>query len=159
MSFDVAIQRKVMGHFATGVTVITTSVDGTLQGMTATAVASLSLDPPLVIVCVDKRAGMWHQLSASKFYAMNFLVESQEAISTRFAMKGPKEFGDLDCFTAETGAPIFKAALGYLDCRVVDIAAGGDHDIFVGQIVAGGLLNPDAKPLLHFSGKYRKLAD
>lgn len=159
MAFDAAVQRKVMGHFASGVTVVTTKVDGTLQGMTATAIASLSLNPPLILVCVDKRAGMWQHLTNAKFYAMNFLAEPQEAVSNKFAQKGPKDFSDVPHKFAETGAPVFTESLGYLDCKIVEVAAGGDHDIFIGEIVAGELLNPDAKPLLHYNSKYRKVAD
>lgn len=158
MPVDSTLQRKIMGHFATGVTVITTRVGDELFGMTANAVASLSLNPPLVLVCVDKRAAMFEYLRTSKVYAMNFLAESQEAISTRFAMKGPKEFRDLDWFAAETGSPVFRDSLAYLDCRVVDVAAGGDHDIFIGEIIDGGLLRATDHPLLYYSGKYQKLA-
>jgi flavin reductase (DIM6/NTAB) family NADH-FMN oxidoreductase RutF len=158
MPFDSGMQRKIMGHFATGVTVVTTKVGDELFGMTANAVTSLSLSPPLVLVCVDKRAAMHESLKQSMCYAMNLLAESQEAISTRFAMKGPKDFSDLHCFTAETGCPIFGDSLAYADCKVIDIAAGGDHDIFIGQIVAGDLLKATDNPLLYYTGKYRKLA-
>jgi flavin reductase (DIM6/NTAB) family NADH-FMN oxidoreductase RutF len=158
MPFDTTLQRKIMGHFATGVTVVTTRVGEEFYGMTANAVASLSLNPPMVLVCVDKRAAMHEYLRTSMCYGMNFLAESQEAISTRFAMKGPKSFSDLDWFSAETGSPIFRDSLAYVDCQVVDIAAGGDHDIFIGQIVTGDLLHASDAPLLYFSGKYRKLA-
>jgi flavin reductase (DIM6/NTAB) family NADH-FMN oxidoreductase RutF len=73
-------------------------------------------------------------------------------------MKGPKEFSDLDWFADDTGSPIFRGSIAFVDCRVVDIAAGGDHDIFIGEIVAGGLLNPSENPLLYFSGAYRAVA-
>lgn len=158
MQFDAVLQRKIMGHFATGVTVVTTRVGDEMFGMTANAVTSLSLNPPQVLVCVDKRAAMLEHLRASKCYAMNLLAESQQDISTRFAMKGPKEFSDLDWFAAETGSPVFRASLAYVDCRVVDIAPGGDHDIFIGEIVAGDLLNPTEKPLLYYSGAYRAIS-
>lgn len=158
MAIDSGLQRKIMGHFATGVTVVTTRVGEEMFGMTANAVTSLSLNPPLVLVCVDKRAAMLEYLRTSKCYAMNLLAEAQQDISTRFAMKGPKEFSDLDWFAAETGSPVFRASLAYVDCRVVDIAAGGDHDIFIGEIIAGGLLNESEKPLLYYAGAYRAIA-
>ena len=157
MPFDSVTQRKVMGHFATGVTVVTTRIGDDLHGMTANAVTSVSLTPPLVLVCVEKRAAMFGHLTTSKCYAMNILAELQQDISTRFAMKGPKDFSDLDWFPGETGSPVFRGSLAYLDCRVVDIAAGGDHDVFIGEIVAGGLLNPSEKPLLYYSGAYRAI--
>lgn len=159
MPIDSALQRKIMGHFATGVTVITSKVGEQLVGMTANAVASLSLNPPLFLVCVQKQAAMFEYLNQSRAFAVNLLTESQEAISTRFAMKGPKEFSDLDYFAGETGSPVFHASLAYVDCRVVDVAKGGDHDIFVGEIIAGGLLASMEKPLLYYAGQYRKLSE
>ena len=90
-------------------------------------------------------------------YARRILTLEQEAISRRFATPGPKDFHDLAVRTAETGAPILSDCLAYVDCRVVEILPGGDHDIFIGQIVAGEL--QDGLPLLYYSGKYRRLAD
>jgi flavin reductase (DIM6/NTAB) family NADH-FMN oxidoreductase RutF len=157
MAFDQAKQRKIMGHFATGVTVVTTGGAAGTHGLTANAVASLSLDPPLVLVAVDKKAHSWEFLRANRCFAVNILTLEQEAISRRFATPGPKDFDDLPVRTAETGAPILADCLAYLDCRVVGILPGGDHEIFVGQIVAGEL--HDGIPLLYYSGKYRRLAD
>ncbi len=158
MPFDTILQRKIMGHFATGVTVVTTRVGDDLYGMTANAVTSLSLAPPLVLVCVERHAAMLEHLRTSKCYAMNILTEAQQDISTRFARKGPKEFSDLDWFPGETGSPILRASLAYVDCRVVDIASGGDHDVFIGEIFAGGCLNPSELPLLYYSGAYRTIS-
>lgn len=145
-----------MGHFATGITVVTTRVGEVLHGMTANAVASLSLDPPLVLVAVDKKALMHACLSESRSFAMNMLTDDHEALSRRFATSGPKEFGDLKVVTAITGSPIFEDALAWIDCQVVETAPGGDHDIFIGQIVAGDAR--DGRPLLYYRGKYAHLA-
>lgn len=158
MPFDSLLQRKIMGHFATGVTVVTTRGGDQLHGMTANAVTSVSLNPPLVLVCVEKRAAMFEHLHHSKCFAMNILSAAQQPISNRFAMKGPKEFGDLDWFAGETGCPVFRQSIAYVDCRVVDIATGGDHDIFIGEIIGGGLLNASEQPLLYYSGAYRAIA-
>jgi flavin reductase (DIM6/NTAB) family NADH-FMN oxidoreductase RutF len=158
MPFDSALQRKIMGRFATGVTVITTGVEGRHGGLTANAVCSLSLDPPLVLVAVDKRAGSHAELLEHRHFAMNILSTDQEAISQRFAKPGPKDFTGLVWKTAVTGAPIFDGTLGYVDCRVVDVLRGGDHDVFIGEIVAGEV-HDDRVPLLYFSGKYRRLAE
>jgi flavin reductase (DIM6/NTAB) family NADH-FMN oxidoreductase RutF len=144
-----------MGRFATGVTVVTTRVGEDLAGMTANAVASLSLNPPLVLVCVDKRAAFLSALKDSRAFAMNILSEEQEALSRRFAQKGPKEFTDIPLTTAVTGSPIFAEALAWLDCKVVEIHPGGDHEIFLGEILAGE--SRDVRPLLYFSGNYAKL--
>ena len=157
MAFDPATQRKIMGHFATGVTVVTTGGAAGAHGLTANAVASLSLDPPLVLVAVDKKAHSMDFLKANRCFAINILTLEQEAISRRFATPGPKDFHDLSVRTAETGAPILADCLAFVDCRVVEILPGGDHDIFIGQIVAGEL--HEGHPLLYYSGKYRRLAD
>lgn len=157
MAFDSAMQRKIMGHFATGVTVVTTGGPAGAHGLTANAVASLSLDPPLVLVAVDKRAHSMDFLKANRCFAINILTLRQEDISRRFATPGPKDFSDLVVRTAETGAPILSDCLAFVDCRVVDILPGGDHEVFIGQIEAGELY--DGHPLLYYSGKYRRFAD
>ena len=156
MGFDSQLQRRILGRFATGITVATTRIGDELFGMTANAVTSLSLDPPLVLLCVDKRAQFLPALKESQFFALNILSEKHEAISRRFAQKGPKEFGDLNPTLAVTGAPVFADALGWVDCKVVDILSGGDHDIFLGEIVAGDCR--DGRPLLFFAGDYAKLS-
>lgn len=158
MPFDPALQRKIMGRFATGVTVVTTTKEGKHGGLTANAVCSLSLDPPLVLVAVDKKAGSHAELLEHRCYAVNILSAAQEEISQRFAKSGPKDFSGLEWKAAVTGAPILAGTLGYVDCRVVDVLRGGDHDIFIGEIVAGEFFD-DREPLLYFSGRYRKLAE
>jgi flavin reductase (DIM6/NTAB) family NADH-FMN oxidoreductase RutF len=158
MAFDSKLQRQIMGRFATGVTVVTTAGDGGMGGLTANAVASLSLDPPLVLVAVDKVAHSHAEILANGCYAINILSAGEEEISRRFATPGPKDFSGLRWKTAITGAPVFEDALGYVDCRVADILPGGDHDIFIGEIVAGAMRD-DGEPLLYFSGKYRRLAE
>jgi flavin reductase (DIM6/NTAB) family NADH-FMN oxidoreductase RutF len=158
VGIDSQLQRRIFGQFATGVTVITTKCGDQFHGMTANAVTSLSLDPALVLVAVDKRAGMHTALRESQFFALNILSDAQENLSRRFAMTGPKEFGDILTSTAETGALIFVEALAWVDCRLKEVLPGGDHDIFIGEIVAGAL-GAEGRPLLYFSGKYRKIAE
>jgi flavin reductase (DIM6/NTAB) family NADH-FMN oxidoreductase RutF len=156
MAFDSQKQRKIMGHFATGVTVVTTDGAAGSHGMTANAVASLSLDPPLVLVAVDKRAALLVYLLKNRCFAVNILRLDQEDLSRRFAIPGPKDFSDLNIIRAGTGSPVLVDGLAFLDCRVHDILPGGDHDIFVGEIVAGEYQG--GEPLLYFSGRYRRLA-
>jgi flavin reductase (DIM6/NTAB) family NADH-FMN oxidoreductase RutF len=158
MAFDPVIQRRIMGRFATGVTVIATrDASGQYGGMTANAVASLSLEPPLVLVAVDRRAQTHLVLTQTRCFVMNVLTADQEHLSRRFALPGPKDYSDIPLTTAETGAPVFTEALAWVDCRVTDILAGGDHDIFVGEIVAGDAR--EGQPLLYYTGKYRRLAE
>jgi flavin reductase len=157
MAFDPAIQRKIMGQFATGVTVVTTGGKAGLHGLTANAVASLSLDPPLVLVAVEKKSHSLEFLKANLCFAVNILRLDQEDVSRRFAKPGPKDFTGLSIQSNVTGAPILADCLAHVDCRVVEILPGGDHDIFVGEIVSGKLQG--GQPLLYHAGKYRKLAE
>ncbi|HEY7309876.1 MAG TPA: flavin reductase family protein [Gemmataceae bacterium] len=157
MAFDSLAQRRIMGHFATGVTVVTAYQDGEICGMTANAVTSLSLNPPLILVAVDKTAAMHDTLTASGCFALNMLTREQEHLSRRFAMRGPKEVKDLTWSKAVSGAPILSDSLAWVDCRLAEILPGGDHSIFLGEILAGEAR--DGSPLLYFGGKYRRLAE
>ena len=157
MAFDPLLQRQIMGRFATGVTVVTTSCDGQLWGMTANAVMSLSLSPPLVVVSVDKSASMHGLLQKAEGFAINILKREQEDLSVRFAQRGPKDFSDLATKVAQTGAPILADALAYVDCKLVDVAAAGDHDMFIGECVAGEV--GSGAPLIFFGGGYAELSD
>ena len=152
MAFDYMEQRRIMGNFATGVTIITTRHEEKLQGMTANAVASLSLNPPLVLVSVDNKAHMNNCLKGSECFAINILTMEQKELSIRFAKHGPKDFSDIEYRTEATGSPIFDLALAYVDCQVTNILPGGDHDIFIGEIVAGGM--QEGNPLVFYNGEY-----
>lgn len=156
MALDTKEQRRILGKFATGVTVAGTRDGDDTWGMTANAVTSLSLDPPLVILCVQRESQSHSRFKDAGCFALSILAADQQEISDRFAFKGPKDFSGLATKTAETGAPILADALGWIDCRLSDILPGGDHDIFVGEIVAGGAA-PDGEPLLFYGGKYAKL--
>jgi flavin reductase (DIM6/NTAB) family NADH-FMN oxidoreductase RutF len=157
MPFDSKKQRQIMGQFATGVTVVTTGGPAGPHGLTANAVASLSLDPPLVLVAVEKRAHSLDYITKNGCFAVNILRLEQEEISRRFATPGPKDFGDLDTITIGTTAPVLRDCLAFVDCRVVEILPGGDHEIFVGEIVAGEVHG--GKPLLYHAGGYQRLAE
>lgn len=156
MGFDSALQRKIMGRFATGVTVASTVVDDATWGMTANAVTSLSLQPPLVLFAVVRDSQSRDMFAQGRCFALNILGAEHEAISNRFAFAGPKDFSGLETKTAMTGAPILSDALGWVDCQLKDILDGGDHDIFIGEIVAGEFR--EGAPLLYFGGKYAKIA-
>lgn len=157
MPFDTKKQRQIMGQFATGVTVVTTDGDAGPHGLTANAIASLSLDPPLVLVAVDKRAHSFQYLKVNGCFAVNILRLDQEAISRRFATPGPKDFSGLNMTRASTNAPIVADCVAFVDCRVVEVVPGGDHEIFIGEIVAGEYHG--GEPLLYYGGGYRRLAD
>ena len=155
MSFDSQLQRRIMGKFATGVTVASTCVDGETWGMTANAVTSLSLDPPLVLLCVAVDSQSYTNFVKGGCFALSILGAADQEASDRFAFKGPKDFSGLPTRTAETGAPILTSAVGWVDCRLKEVLPGGDHGIFVGEIVAGEA--SDQAPLLYFDGKYAQL--
>ena len=94
-------------------------------------------------------------LKASECFAVNILTEDQEDLSTRFAKRGPKDFSDIDHRTAITGSPVFNKALAYVDCKVVHILPGGDHDLFIGEIIAGE--TGEGRPLMFYNGNYGRL--
>ena len=158
MSFDSKKQRKILGHFATGVTVVTTDGIAGLHGMTANAVASLSLDPPLVLVAVDKRAfTLDHLKTESLLRGQHPSARPGRAIAPLCRAGAKGLFGSEDFAVAVTSSPILPGCLAFLDCTVVDILPGGDHEIFIGQIVAGE--HHGGEPLLYYSGGYRRLAE
>lgn len=156
MAFDSKLQRQIMGCFATGVTVVTTRCGDHITGMTANAIMSLSLEPPRIVVSVDKLSHMHESLLQGKCFAINVLRADQEATSRQFAMPGPKDFSGLPLTVAETGAPVLVEALAFVDCRLVEILSGGDHDMFLGEPVVGEAR--DGEPLIFYGGDYTQLA-
>jgi flavin reductase (DIM6/NTAB) family NADH-FMN oxidoreductase RutF len=149
--------RRVMGHFATGVTIITTKgADGTPYGLTANAFTSLSLDPPLCLVCVDRKAESFAHFNDSKVFTVNILTCDQEELSNRFAKSGGDKFTGVETVPGHHGAPLIAGALAHLECVIVDTLEGGDHVIHVGRVervdVRAG------EPLLFYQGRYRRLA-
>lgn len=153
--------RSIIGHFATGVTVITTRAGDVLQGMTANAVTSLSLDPVLVLVCVDKETHSHRVLEQGGAFAVNILAEHQEDVSRLFARRAEPETGTLRGVPFRigvTGVPVLEDCLAYIECRVADVLEGGDHSIFLGEVVDEGVVN-DVRPLLFYRGAYHALAD
>lgn len=150
--------RRLMGQFATGVTIITTrDVDGTPYGLTANAFTSLSLDPPLCIVCIDRRAESFMHFPASKVFNVNILTRAQEDISNRFAKSGGDKFTGVATTRAINGAPLLDGAMATIECTIEETFEGGDHVIHVGRVERFNVNGGD--PLLYFEGKYRRLAD
>ena len=153
--------RAIIGHFATGVTVVTTAAGEELQGMTANAVTSVSLDPVMVLVCVDRDTHTHRLLETGGVFAVNILGEHQEEVSRIFAKRAEPENGTLrgQRFTmGVTGAPILEDCLAYIECRVTDLHVAGDHTIFIGEVVEQRLVNGDVKPLVFCRGAYHSLS-
>jgi flavin reductase len=154
--------RQALGAFATGVTVITTRGDGgEAYGMTANAFSSLSLDPPLVLVCVIAGTAGAEVIERNASFAINILGSHQEPISRYFSWKdrprGSAAFGEIPHHTAVTGSPLLRGAAAYLDCGLHDTHEAGDHVIYIGEVLALGI-DPTAKPLLFHAGKYCKVS-
>ncbi len=153
--------RRTVGLFATGVTVVTTAVDDVLHGMTANAFSSVSLDPLLVLVCVSGRARMHDLLAGAQTFAVTVLSADQEPLSRFFAGDRPAgrdQFEGVGWHPAPTtGCPVLSEGLAFVDCRLTEMHEGGDHSIFLGEVVDLGTLRPDAAPLLWFGGRYRRL--
>lgn len=157
MAIDGRELRNAMGLFATGVTVITTrDADGKPFGLTANAFSSLSLDPPLLLICVDKTVDCYACFDESKVFAVNVLGRAQEDLSTRFATKGIEKFEGVAFHTGESGVALLDGALVHFECTVEHAYEGGDHTIYVGRIQT--LTTATGDPLLFFQGKYRSLA-
>ncbi|MCH7488872.1 MAG: flavin reductase family protein [Chloroflexi bacterium] len=160
-AIEAADYRRIIGQFATGVAVVTTANDGLLHGMTANAITSVSLDPPLLLVCIDKAAHSHDQFTQSGRFTVNILAEDQQEVSKIFAATSEPEQGRLQGVAFHLGAngvPLIEGCLAYIECAVADQFEGGDHTIFTGSVedatVAG-----EAAPLLFYQGKYRRLAD
>jgi flavin reductase (DIM6/NTAB) family NADH-FMN oxidoreductase RutF len=153
--------RDLIGRFATGVTVITLHDGEQAVGMTANAVSSLSLDPLLILFCVDKGASAYDAFESTDGFAINILALEQGDISGFFATSGRGEGGDaMGGFAyseGATGAPLLEGTIGWFDCRPWARYEGGDHTIVVGEVVGFNLAQPDGDPLLFFGGGYREL--
>lgn len=150
--------RKVMGQFATGVTVVTAQTpDGRPHGLTANAFMSVSLDPPLVLVSIDKKTDTHGYLHEAGVFCVNILREEHQELSDRFASKHPDKFEGVSHTTKHSGAPVLEEALAWIDCRVVNRFEGGDHTLFLGEVL--GLEHRGGRPLLFYGGKYMRLPE
>ncbi len=160
MPIDKNELRRVMGHFATGVTVITTvSKSGELHGLTANAFSSLSLVPPLLLICVDKTAESYPAFEESRIFTVNILASDQEALSRRFAVSGGggKKFEGVSYRLGANGAAILDGTLGYLECALSAAYDGGDHTIYLGEVRQAE--TREGKPLLFYRGGYREIGE
>ena len=159
MTTDPQEYRNIIGRFATGVTVVTTAVDGWLHGMTANAITSVSLDPLLLLVCVDKAAHTHDHLSRAGAFAVNILSEDQQDVSQTFAASSEPEEGRLQGVAYRiggNGAPIIDGCIAHIECEVSEHTDAGDHTIFIGSVL-DATVDQEAPPLLFYQGKYRKL--
>jgi flavin reductase (DIM6/NTAB) family NADH-FMN oxidoreductase RutF len=149
--------RRALGQFATGVTVvITRDAAGRPQGLTVNAFCSVSLEPPLVLICVDQRSEANAGLVETGRFTISVLSEEQEEISRRFATGGPLKFTGIELPVGPAGLPLIADALAALECRLVASYPGGDHTIYVGEVER--LECRPGRPLVYHGSGYRRLA-
>lgn len=150
--------RAFAGHFATGVAVVTTAhPDGALHGLTLNAVTSLSLNPPLYLVCLDHRSNTLKALKESGHFAVHFLARDQAEISRIFASKQEDKFAGVTHALGESGSPLIDGVLAAAECRLSEICTIGDHMIVIGEVQRTHLFG--GEPLLYHRGGYTALAD
>lgn len=147
--------REALKKFASGVTVITTAFEGEKHGLTASSFASVSLDPPLVLVVLNTESRTHQLLNRSKVFGVNILGEDRQDLATAFAEKGEKPFGSVPHREGEAGVPIFDEAIAWLECRLEAVFPGGTHEIVVGRVEACG--GDGGGPLIYYERAYRSL--
>lgn len=155
MSVDQRSFRKALGCFATGVTVVTTVAPDTKApvGVTVSAFSSLSLEPPLVLFCLGNKTSSLAAFKDSGVFVINVLSETQRDLSIRFASKAEDKWAGIATETWETGAPVLSGCVTNLECKLVKVVDGGDHDIFIGEVVRLKSQEGGA-PLIYFRGAY-----
>jgi flavin reductase ActVB len=150
--------RQVMSHWASGVTIVTNG-PGAPYGLTVSSFASVSLDPPLILVCLDNRLSGFNYFKESKHFGVSILSEAQQDVSGLFARKGTERPADLYHAGKKTGIPVIRGAVAVLECETVATYPGGDHTIFLGQVQALDIAEGKhaGKPLLYCRGGYQRM--
>jgi 4-nitrophenol 2-monooxygenase / 4-nitrocatechol 4-monooxygenase, reductase component len=147
--------RDVIGRFASGVTVITTTASGVAFGTTASAVSSLSMDPPMLLVCLNKTSETGRAVAEAGVFGVNILAEGQEELAYKFARKGQDKFEGVAVATGQTGVPLLTDGLANLECQVAESVTGGTHTVLLARVaVAEGR---DGAPLTYFRGQFGRL--
>jgi flavin reductase (DIM6/NTAB) family NADH-FMN oxidoreductase RutF len=148
--------RRACGRFATGVTIASVlDAQGTPHGLSVSSFTSVSLDPPLVLICLGHRVSVIDAFRASTHFGINVLAEDQRDLSERFARKGHDRFDGLKWRRGKTGVPLLPGVLAAIECAVRQRFTAGDHDIFVGEMVRARVA--EGAPLVHFASHYRRL--
>lgn len=153
---DSATFRSVLGHFCSGIVVVTSGVDARPVGLTAQSFTSLSLDPPLVLFCAARTSATWPLVRASGQYCVNVLGEDQAEVCRRFSVPGADKFAGVDWGWSPDGLPVIAGCIAYVECTLEHVYDGGDHEIAVGR-VRDLRLGESAGPLVFFQGAYRQL--
>jgi flavin reductase (DIM6/NTAB) family NADH-FMN oxidoreductase RutF len=148
--------RNVIGHFASGVTVITTTADGRYHGTTASAVTSLALEPPMLLVCMNRESATGVAMARAGAFAVNILGEAHGELAIRFARKGQDKFEGVEIAPGERGQPLLAGAIAHLECRVTEQVAAGSHTVFIAEVEAA-TAQIGAPPLAYYRGRFGRL--
>jgi flavin reductase (DIM6/NTAB) family NADH-FMN oxidoreductase RutF len=151
-AFDAGRFREVLGHFVTGVTVVTAMEDGEPVGFTCQAFTSLSLDPPMVALAPGKSSTSWPRIAAAGAFCVNILAEDQEALSRDFAVSGGDKFTGVGWHPAGNGAPVLDGALAWVECTLVLSHDAGDHELVIGRVQDMGVGR--GRPLVYYRGGF-----
>src|SRR5271165_6331174 len=152
---DQARFREVLGHFATGITIVTALEDGAPVGFTCQSFAALSLDPPMVILAPARSSTSWPRIAKAGAFCVNILGEHQEALCRSFAVSGGDKFTGIAWHPGTNGAPVLDGSLASIECRLGVIHDAGDHELVTGQVVA--LTVGEGRPLLFYRGGFGSL--
>lgn len=156
MSLEPDEFRAVLGRFACGVTIVTvTDERGVDHGMTVSAFASVSLEPPLIVVCIDKTASMHDVITNTEYFAINVLASTQEALARRFADTGAQKFEGVGYTRGENGAPILNDVLAHIECKRASSTTTGDHTLIIAETMTASMR--DVRPLLYYRGGFAQL--
>lgn len=155
--FDTATFRTVLGHFCSGITVVTAVDAGEPVGLTCQSFTSVSLDPPLVLFVPAKGSNSWPHIRTAGAFCANVLGDDQEELGRRFALRGVDKFAGVGWGPGGTGAPILDGCLAFIGCTIEAVHGAGDHDIVVGRVVELGV-GHEGGPLLFFRGGYGRFA-
>ncbi len=148
--------RRACGRFATGVTIASVlDSEGAPHGLTVSSFTSVSLEPPLILICLGHLVTAINSFRQCKYFGINVLSEDQEELSERFARKGEDRFNGLPWEPGQTGVPLIPGALAGIECEVRTRYSAGDHDILIGEMLHSRVA--DGEPLIYFGGQYRKL--
>ncbi len=159
VSSDPAVFRHVLGHFATGVTVVTGMEQGQPVGFTCQAFSSLSLDPALVLIAPALTSTSWPRIAGGGVFCVNVLASGEDELARHFAVSGGRKFDDVPWAPSSTGCPVLEHVLAFVDCRIEAVHAGGDHLVVIGRVTdlgTGAAAEPG--PLLFYKGIYGHFA-
>ncbi|WP_257350970.1 flavin reductase family protein [Pseudalkalibacillus decolorationis] len=149
---DPEVFRNVIGHFASGVSIITVRNNDVDFGITASAVSSVSLEPPMLLVCVNKSTGTCHAISEAGTFTVNILSENQKELGLQFARANTDKFSGVDLSYGELGNALLNNTLAQIECRVVEEVKGGTHSVFLAEVSKAHAATGD--PLVYFNGKF-----